>query len=477
MLVVMNGQGELVMALKVKNGDRVAHQGVTEWKPSSRVVRLNVPGPKARALLARDAQVISPSYPRDYGFVMDHGRGCEVFDVDGNRFLDFAAGIAVNSTGHSHPRVVQAIKEQADRFIHISSDFYHELWVRLAEKLDELAPFEEAAVSFMTNSGTEAVETALKLARYHTGRQRFVGFLGGFHGRTMGSLAFNASKVAHRQGFFGTMSDVIHVPFPDPYRPLLAALPTDEDYGETVVNYIEEVLFRRLVPPQEVAAVLVEPILGEGGYVVPSPSFFGHLRALCNRHDILLIADEVQSGMGRTGKWWAIEHWGVEPDIVCTAKGIASGMPIGAAIARRSVMTWPKGSHGNTYGGNPLACAAALATIDVIEHGALENAREQGQFLLDALQRIAARHDSVGEVRGKGLMIGIELVGDRTTRQPARELRDRAVHLAFEHGLLLLGCGSSVVRMAPPLVVTRAEVEEALEVFEHALTGAEEDLG
>jgi 4-aminobutyrate aminotransferase len=440
------------------------------------ISRMNVPGPKAQALLTRDAQVISPSYPRDYGFVMATGRGCEVWDVDGNRYLDFTAGIAVASTGHSHPRVVQAIKDQADRFIHISSDYYHEPWIRLAEKLDEIAPFEEAAVSFMTNSGTEAIETAIKLARYHTGRPRFIGFFGGFHGRTMGSLAFNASKVTHRHGFFGTMPDVTHVPFPDPYRPLLAAAPGDEDYGATVVNYIEDVLLKRLVPPDEVAAVLVEPILGEGGYVVPPPAFFRHLRSLCDRHGILLIADEVQSGMGRTGKWWAIEHWDVEPDIVATAKGIASGMPLGAAVARRSVMTWPRGSHGNTYGGNPLACAAALATIDVIERGAMDNASEQGQFIFEALPTLAARHPSIGDVRGKGLMIGIELVTDRATRQPAVELRDRAVHLAFEHGLLLLGCGTSVIRLAPPLVLTRAQAEEALAILDYALTLAEDQL-
>lgn len=464
------------MATRLEDTHLRSGSGIAGRPPLRAVARLNVPGPKAQALLARDAQVISPSYPRDYGFVMATGRGCEVWDVDGNRYLDFTAGIAVASTGHSHPRVVRAIKEQADRFIHISSDYYHELWIRLAEKLDEIAPFEEAAVSFMTNSGTEAVETAIKLARHHTGRPRFIGFFGGFHGRTMGSLAFNASKVAHRRGFFGTMPDVAHVPFPDPYHPLLAAAPGDEDYGATVVNYIEDVLLKRLVPPDEVAAVLVEPILGEGGYVVPAPSFFRHLRGLCDRHGILLIADEVQSGMGRTGKWWAIEHWDVEPDIVATAKGIASGMPLGAAVARRSVMTWPRGSHGNTYGGNPLSCAAALATIDVVEHGAMDNANDQGRFILDALPALAARHPSIGEVRGKGLMIGIELVTDRATRQPAAELRDRAVHLAFEHGLLLLGCGSSVIRLAPPLVLKRAEAEEALAILDHALTLAEDAL-
>ncbi|MGQ9786868.1 MAG: acetyl ornithine aminotransferase family protein [Anaerolineae bacterium] len=449
---------------------------VVTHKQARKIVRLDVPGPKARALISRDARVISSSYPRDYGFVMACGRGCEVFDVDGNRFLDFAAGIAVNSTGHCHPYVVQAIKQQLERFIHISSDYYHELWVQLAEKLDEIAPFEEEAMSFMTNSGTEAIEAAIKLARYYTGRHRFIGFLGAFHGRTMGSLAFNGSKVSHRYGFFGTMPDVTHVPFPDPYHPLLVMQPDDEDYGATVVNYIEHVIFPQLVPPQEVAAVLVEPILGEGGYVVPADSFFRNLRALCDRYSILLIVDEVQSGMGRTGEWWAIEHWNVEPDIVCTAKGIASGMPLGAAIARRRLMTWPPGSHGNTYGGNPLACAAALATIEIIENEGLQNAREQGAYALKTLREMAARHPSIGDVRGKGLMIGIELVKDKTTRQPAKELRDRAVHLAFEHGLLVLGCGMSVIRIAPPLIISRAEMIEGLQVLDYVLTKAEEEL-
>ena len=441
--------------------------------PARPIVRLNVPGPKAQAWIARDQGVISPSYPRGYGFVMDYGRGCHVYDVDGNRFLDFMAGIAVAATGHSHPKVVQAIKDQADRFIHISSDFYHPIWIRLAEKLDELAPFEEPAKLFMTNSGTEAVETAIKLARYHTGRERFIAFLGAFHGRTFGSLAFNASKMTYRQGFFTPISDVTHVPFPDPYRPLLAAQPGDADYGETVVNYLDNVIFKTLVPPEEVAGILLEPIQGEGGYIVPPPGFFPRLREVCDRYGILLIVDEVQSGMGRTGRWWAVEHWGVEPDIVCAAKGIASGMPMGAVIARASVMDWPSGSHGNTYGGNPVACAAALATIDVLENGGLLNASQQGDFLLAQLEGMAARHPSIGHVRGKGLMIGVEFVQDKATRQPARELRDRVVELALQHGLLLLGCGTSVIRIAPPLVITRAEVEEGLAILDHAIAEAE----
>ena len=451
-----------------------ASVGIREASP--RIARLDVPGPKARALITRDRQVISPSYPRDYGFVMDYGRGSQVFDVDGNRFLDFAAGIAVTSTGHAHPRVVQAIKAQSERFIHISSDFYHQTWIELAEKLNQLAPFEEPARIFLANSGTESVETAIKLARYHTGRERFIGFLGGFHGRTLGALSFNASKVSHRRGFFSSVADVTHIPYPDPYRPLLAAQPTDEDYGETVVNYLENVIFSRLVAPDEVAGVLVEPVQGEGGYVVPSPSFFPRLRALCDRYGILLIVDEVQSGMGRTGKWWAVEHWGVEPDIVCAAKGIASGMPLGAVISRASVMTWPSGSHGNTYGGNPLSCAAALATIEVLEEGGLQNACEQGQYVLEELAGMAARHPSIGDVRGKGLMIGVEFVKDRLTREPAKDLRDRVVHLAFQHGLLTLGCGTSVIRVAPPLIITRAQAEEGLAILEHAIAAAEEDM-
>jgi 4-aminobutyrate aminotransferase len=368
-------------------------------------------GPKGQALIERDHQVVSPSYPRGYPFVMDHGKGTEVWDVDGNRFLDFAAGIAVVATGHSHPQVVQAIQEQAEKFIHISSDFYHEKWVALSEKLSSIAPFEEDAAIFLTNSGTESVEAAIKLARLHTGRSQFIGFLGAFHGRTMGAVTFTASKPVYHRGFFPLMNGVLHAPYPDPYRPLLQSRP-GEAYGQTVVRYIEEEILGRLAPPEEVAGILVEPIQGEGGYVVPEASFFPALRELCDKYGILLIADEVQSGMGRTGKWWAIEHFGVEPDIVCSAKGIASGMPLGAIITRKSVMTWPKGSHGNTYGGNPISCAASLATIDLLEKGYLQNAVEVGQYAMDALEEIQMRHPSIGQVRGKGLMLGIDFVKD-----------------------------------------------------------------
>jgi len=429
-------------------------------------------GPKAQALIERDLQVVSPSYPRVYQFVMDHGKGTEVWDVDGNRYLDFAAGIAVVSTGHTHPQVVKAIQEQAEKFIHISADFYHEKWIALSEKLAEIAPFEEDARVFLTNSGTESVEAAIKLARLHTGRSQFIGFLGAFHGRTMGAVTFTASKNVYHRGFFPLMNGVIHAPFPDAYRPLLHSLP-GEGYGQTVVRYIEDEILGRLAPPEDVAGILVEPIQGEGGYVVPEPDFFPALRELCDRHGILLIVDEVQSGMGRTGKWWAVEGFGVEPDIVCAAKGIASGMPLGARIARKSVMTWPKGAHGNTYGGNPIACAASLATMDLIEKEYLQNAAEMGEYAMDALEEIQMRHPSIGQVRGKGLMLGVDFVKDSATHKPDSALRDQVEKLGFEHGILLLGCGKSSIRIAPPLSINKTEIDEGLKIFDHVIGLAE----
>jgi 4-aminobutyrate aminotransferase len=436
---------------------------------------MQLPGPKARSIIERDQAVISPSYPRGYPFVMDYGRGTEVWDVDGNRFLDFAAGIAVCSTGHSHPEVVRAIQEQAERFLHISSDFYHEPWVKLGEKLDLIAPFKEDAISFMTNSGTESVEAAIKLSRYHHGCSQFIGFLGAFHGRTLGSLSFTASKPVYHEGFYPLMNGVVHVPFPNPYRPVLQSLP-GEDYGETVVRYIEEQILGKLLPSEDVAAILVETIQGEGGYIIPPPGFFPALRKLCDRNDILLIVDEVQCGMGRTGKWWAIEHYGVEPDIVCVGKGVASGIPLGAIIARKSVVTWPIGSHGNTYGGNPIACAAALSTIELIETEFMNNAADVGEYTLDALEEIKARHPSIGDVRGIGLMIGVEFVKDRITREADSVLRDRVVNLAFERGLLTLGCGRSTIRIAPPLNITRTEMDEGLLLLEESISIAEQEM-
>ena len=436
------------------------------------VFKLNLPGPVARSIIERDRAVISASYPRGYPFVMDHGRGSEVWDVDGNRFLDFAAGIAVTSTGHSHPSVVKAIQDQAEKFIHISSDYYHEVWVRLGEKLAEIAPFHEPAACFMTNSGTESVEAAIKLARYVTGRSQFIGFLGGFHGRTMGAVTFTASKNHYHKGFYPLMNGVVHVPFPDPYRPLLHVRP-GESIGTAVVRYMEEEILGKILPANEVAGILIEPIQGEGGYILPAEGFFPALRELCDRHGILLIADEVQAGMGRTGKWWSIENFGVEPDIICAAKGIASGMPLGAMIARKRLMTWPKGAHGNTYGGNPLACAAALATIELIQNGFMANAARVGIFGREILDDLALVHPSIGEVRGIGLMIGVDFVKDRVTHEPNEALRDRVIDLAYERGLLLLGCGKSVVRISPALNITEAEMSEGMEIFAEAVRIAE----
>ncbi|MCJ7626459.1 MAG: acetyl ornithine aminotransferase family protein [Anaerolineaceae bacterium] len=433
------------------------------------------PGPKAKSIIERDLNVISPSYPRDYPFVMDPGSGSEVWDVDGNRFLDFAAGIAVLSTGHSHPEVVRAIQEQAARFLHISSDFYHEGWVILAENMNRIAPFNEHAISFMSNSGAESVEAAIKLAKHHTGRSQFIAFLGAFHGRTMGALAFTGSKAVYREDFFPVMSGVVHVPYPDTYRPILRSSP-GEGYGKTVINYIENEIMKRILPPNDVAGIIVEPIQGEGGYIVPSDDFFPELRKLCDRYGILLIADEVQSGMGRTGKWWAIENFGVEPDIITVAKGVASGIPLGITTARKSIVSWPKGSHGNTFGGNPIACAAANATIDLIEKQYMDNAREVGSFAIDRLRAMMTSCKSIGDVRGIGLMIGVEFVQNRDTRKPFPELRDLIIRKSFETGLLTLGCGPSTIRVAPPLCITQSEMEESLVIFEKAIIQAEKEI-
>ncbi len=430
-------------------------------------IKTELPGPKARAMIERDTAVVSPSYPRDYPFVMSHGRGVEVWDVDGNRFLDFVAGIAVCSTGHSHPSVVAAVTDAAQNFLHISSDYWHEHQVRLGERMAELAPMGEPAMSFFAQSGTESVEGALKLARYVTGRSRFIGFLGGFHGRTMGSLAFTASKYTQQKGFFPTMPGVTHIPYPNNFRPLLAGA----DQGAAVLSYLEDVLFQSNVPPSEVAAILVEPIQGEGGYIVPPDGFLAGLRALCDRHGILLIFDEVQSGIGRTGKMFASQHWGVSPDIMTLAKGLGSGLPIGMVVAKRSIMSqWKRGAHGNTYGGNPLCCAAALATLELVSGGLMENAAHMGEHFMQRLRELQTRHEVIGEVRGKGLMIGMELVTDRVSRKAARELCDRVIDRAFHNGLLLLSCGQSTVRFMPPLVVSAAEIDEAVAILDATLT-------
>jgi 4-aminobutyrate aminotransferase len=437
-------------------------------KESHPAIRTELPGPKARALLARDAEVVSPSYPREHPFVMSHGRGVEVWDVDGNRFLDFAAGIAVCSTGHSHPKVVQAIKDAADRFLHISSDYWHEGQVALAERINALAPMGEPVLSFFCQSGTEAVEGALKLARYVSGRSRFIGFLGGFHGRTMGSLAFTASKQTQQQGC-ATMPGVTHVPFPNPYHPLFAG----EDQGQAVLDYIENGLFVSNVPASEVAAILIEPIQGEGGYIVPPDGFLAGLRQLCDRHGILLVFDEVQTGIGRSGKMFACQHWNVQPDIMTLAKGLGSGLPIGLVVAKKSIMQqWKSGAHANTYGGNPLCCAAALVTLDLVEREYAANAEKVGAYFMDRLRELQSRHQVIGEVRGKGLMIGMELVSDRASRKPCKFSCHTVITHAFHRGLLLLSCGQSTVRFMPPLMVSVAQVDEAITLLEAALIEA-----
>lgn len=431
-------------------------------------IKTALPGPKARAMIARDAEVISPSYPRDYPFVMSHGRGTEVWDVDGNRFLDFAAGIAVCATGHAHPQVVAAVKSAADQFLHISSDYWHEQMTGLGERLARIAPMREPAMSFLCQSGTEAVEGALKLARYITRRPRYLGFLGGFHGRTMGSLSFTSSKYTQQLGFAPTMPGVTHVPFPNPYRPLFAG----SDQGKAVLDYIR-MLFERSVPAAEVAAILVEPIQGEGGYIVPPDGFLAGLRALCDEHGILLIFDEVQSGVGRTGRLFACEHWGVQPDIMTLAKGLGSGLPIGAVVARKSLMSqWKRGAHGNTYGGNPLACAAANATLDLVNESLASQAGTVGNYFMQRLHALARDYPCIGELRGKGLMIGMELIEADADRTPARTLCDAVVTRAFHNGLLLLSCGTSTVRFMPPLTVSTGEVDEAIDMLRASLDQA-----
>ena len=434
-------------------------------------IRTDLPGPHASAEVARDVELISPSYTRAYPFVMDHGKRVWVWDVDGNKFLDLTAGIAVTSVGHSHPRVVEAIREQAGKFLHMSgTDFYYELQVELAERLDEISPGDAPKRTFFCNSGAESVEGAIKLARYATGRPRVISFIGAFHGRTMGALSVTGSKPIHREGFAPLMPGVIHVPYGYCYR-----CPINLTYPEcdiACLDWIENEVFTHLTPPDEVAAVIVEPIQGEGGYVVPPPGFFEKLREICDNYGIVLIADEVQSGIARTGRWWGIEHWGVTPDIICSAKGIANGMPLGAIIAPRETMHWPPGAHASTFGGNPVSCAAALATLDVIEEEELlENATRMGERFIAGLDELAAEHDIIGDVRGKGLMVGVELI-DPITGEPAPALRGRIIQKCFERGVLMLGAGKNVVRFMPALNITAEEVDLGLQIFADALHDA-----
>ena len=435
-----------------------------------------LPGPKARAAVEKDNRLISPSYTRSYPLVAKRGRGIRVEDVDGSEFLDFAAGIAVTSTGHCHPEVVAAIQKQAAELIHISgTDFFNEPLTDLAEKLSAIAPMPGPHRFFYGNSGAEAIESALKLARYHTGRQQIIAFLGAFHGRTMGALSLTASKPQQKRRFSPLVPGVTHIRYPYAYRGCTGGPQEEEAFSMGCARYIEEKLFKTILAPEEVAAIFVEPIQGEGGYVVAPDNFLRELRAVCDRHGILLVVDEVQSGAGRTGKWWAIEHSGVEPDIVCMAKGIASGMPLGVCMSRAEIMDWVPGSHASTFGGNPISIAAAIATIDILQREGVANAARVGEKMLDRLRGWTKTHMLVGDVRGRGLMIGIELVKDKTTREPVNALRNRVETLAFERGLMILGCGETSIRLCPPLLVTEQEATVALDILEDALTQAERE--
>ncbi len=430
-----------------------------------------LPGPLAKKVVADDDRLISPSYTRSYPMVAKSGRGLRVTDVDGNEFLDFAAGIAVNSTGHCHPEVVKAIQDQAAELLHISgTDFYYEHMPKLAERLSAIAPMPGPHKVYYGNSGAEAVECAMKLARYHTGRQNIISFFGAFHGRTMGALSLTASKPQQKRRFAPFVPGVTHVRYPYAYRGCSGGPQEEEAFALGCARYIEDKLFKTILPPEEVAAIILEPIQGEGGYVVAPDNFLQEIRRICDRHGILLIADEVQAGAGRTGKWWSIEHSGVQPDIVCIAKGIASGMPLGICMSKADIMNWVPGSHASTFGGNPVCIAAALATIDILEREGIKNAATVGEKMLQRLRPWVAKHPNVGDVRGRGLMIGIEIVKDQKSRTPVGPMRDKIVDLAFERGLLILGCGETSVRLCPPLIVKQQEADVALDILEECIT-------
>jgi 4-aminobutyrate aminotransferase len=431
-------------------------------------IKTALPGPNAAAIIARDARRVSTSYTRDYPFVMAKGEGAVVEDVDGNVFLDCAAGIAVTGTGHSHPDVVAAIVNQAHKYLHMSgTDFYYEPQVALAEAMAEIVPIEGEVRSFFGNSGTEANEAALKLARYSTGRVNVIAFLGSFHGRTLGSLAATSSRAIQRRGFGPMMAGMFHAPYANCYRCPVGLKP-DSCQAECL-GFVEEQILVHLTSPDEVAAVLVEPIQGEGGYVVPAPVFHQRLRALTAQHGIMLILDEVQSGMGRTGRMFAAEHFGVKADIVTVAKGIASGLPLSVTAARAEVMSWPPGAHASTFGGNPLSCVAALETIKILQAGLTRNAEIVGNHLMDRLRGLKEKYPVIGDVRGKGLMVGVELVRDRTTKERATTERDRIVQEMFKRGILILGAGRNALRFAPPLVITTAQIDSIVDIFEEAL--------
>ncbi len=428
-----------------------------------------LPGPKAKAIIDRDNKVISPSYTRGYPLVAARGEGAIIEDVDGNRFLDFNAGIAVVSTGHCHPKVVASIQAQAAKLIHMSgTDFYYENMVQLAEKLAALAPGDSQKRVYFGNSGTEAVEAAIKLAKYHSGRDKFIAFLGGFHGRTLGALGLTGSKSVQKKGYGNLpMQGVTHIPYAYCYR--CAYGKTPDTCAVECVKVIEDQLFKTVLPAEEVAAIMVEPVQGEGGYVVPPRKFFDELRAVADRHGILLMFDEVQSGMGRTGKMFASQHFDAVPDIMTLAKGIASGLPLGATVARADVMDWKPGAHASTFGGNPVAIASALTTIELLEQELVDNAAKVGAHMMARMKHWPSKFPQVGDVRGLGLMIGIEFVKDQATKERNPEIRNAIENKAFERGLLVLGAGQNSLRLCPPLVVTKDQADFALNVLEAAI--------
>jgi len=443
----------------------------------TKLPRINtaLPGPKSQLVIDHDKKFMSPSYMRDYPMVAERGYGAIVEDPDGNAFLDFAAGIAVCSTGHCHPKVVAAIQKQAAELIHIAgNDFYHRHMPQLAERLVGIMPKSHHYRVFFGNSGTEAVEGAIKLARYATKRDKLIAFYGCFHGRTLGSLSLTASKNTQRKGFGTLLGGVEHIPYPYAYRCALGH--TKETCGGEIIELLEQQIFKRLFAPEEVAAIIVEPIQGEGGFI-PAPAFFlQELQRICNKNGIMLILDEVQAGMGRTGKWWAYDHAGITPDIVLTAKGIASGMPISAFIAKESVMQWKPGSHGTTYGGNPVCVASALATMDLIEGGLMANAQKVGDYIFGKIQDWPKRFKIVGDIRGKGLMIGVEIVRDQETKEKAQDLRDRVIDNAFHRGLLTLSSGENSIRISPPLIIDEEQADCAIGILEESIRAAEKTL-
>jgi 4-aminobutyrate aminotransferase len=433
------------------------------------------PGPKARELIKKDERVISPSYVRFYPLVVESGKGCIVKDVDGNEYIDFNSGLACLNVGQCHPKVVEAIKKQCDRFLHYSNtDFYYSEVIALAEKLAEITPGNFEKKTFFSNSGAEAIEAAVKLAKWHTRKQLFIGFVNAFHGRTIGALSFTASKPTQRRFYFPLMPGVTHVPYPYCYRcPFKQTYP---DCHYWCIDFIDEFVLQKYVPSEDVAAILFEPIQGEGGYIVPPPEYFQRLKKLADKYGLLLIDDEVQAGTGRTGKWFAIEHWSVEPDILCAAKALASGLPLGATIAKAKIMDWTGGSHASTFGGNPLSCAAAMSVIEIIkEEKLLENATKQGAYILKRLEELKEESSIIGDVRGKGLMIGMEIVANKEDKKPAPDKASEIIMRSWRRGVAVITCGVSTIRIAPPLNIDRDLVDSALDIIEDVVKEVERE--